>query len=179
MAKFVGAVRAGSGYVAKVYGALRADVLQRIYPKDVRMTEGGLSAKLHRTETSGAGKEVRNLTVSVPAAAWILDPDWLRSGCALWSAVGDDDRDFFLPRPSFDLTTFTERAAEAADMAALNLRALEALKVPKLEDRAAMKWAVGDEELSVGAVALVWTGHSERATLASGLAALGGSQGGA
>ena len=85
------------------------------------------------------------------------------------AAVGDEGRDYFLPRPASDMMGFMELAAETSDIAALNLMTLEALRVPKYVDQDGGRWVVGERPLLVGAVALVWTGHLERATLARAL----------
>ena len=156
----------------KVYGSLRSDNLQRIRPQEVRLQEGGLSARLQRTKTSGAGKKVKDLALFVPECAWILKKEWLAEGFKLWRDAAPWDRDYFLPRTAADLESFVHRAAEPADIAALNTRILEELLVPHPEGH--------DEEGGAGGELLLgrelvhsWSGHSERATLASGLASLG------
>ena len=149
--------------LVKVYGALRADDLQRIVPDDVELTESGLNARMRRTKTSGAGKKVKDLRLFVPAGAWLREEGWLALGFKLWRAEAPKRRDHFLPRPARDLKGFGDKAAEPADMAAVNSLVLEALRAPCSRGR----------PLLAKALVPVWSGHSERATVASGLAALG------
>ena len=66
----------------KVYGVLRTDDLQRIVPDDVLYSETGLTATLRRTETSGAGKKVRALTLFIPDFASISGEPWLGKASA-------------------------------------------------------------------------------------------------
>ena len=149
--------------LVKVFGALRADDLQRIVPDDVELTEAGLVARLRRTKTSGAGKKIKDLRLFVPAVAWIRGEGWLEVGYRLWREVAPGRRDHFLPRPLPDLTGFGVKVAEPADLAAMNAQVLEALVVP----------GSGGTPLLAKILVPVWSGHSERATLASCLAALG------
>ena len=84
------------------------------------------------------------------------------------------DADFFMPRPAWDMSGFMKKPAETADLTALYLRVLEALKVPvKVHEGDGWLWTHGRQELIGKELLPAWTGHSERATLASGLAALG------
>ena len=53
------------------------------------MLESGLSMKLRRTKTTGAGKKVRDLAAFVPSEAWVEKEFWLVTGYDLWFAVGD------------------------------------------------------------------------------------------
>ena len=64
----------------KIYGAMRADDLQRLSPKRISLTEGGFNGHLQRTKTSGAGKKVRDLFAFIPMSAWIVNSEWLREG---------------------------------------------------------------------------------------------------
>ena len=154
----------------KVYGVLRADDLQRIVPDDVLYSETGLTATLRRTKTSGAGKKVRALTLFIPDFASISGEPWLQIGYSLWKGVGDPRRDHFLPRPCEDLDSFVGAAATPGDMVALNAKVLTILKVPRVSDG---KVVLKEKRLIDDVVVPAWTGHSERATMTSSLAALG------
>ena len=61
----------------KVYGALRADDLQRLAPEDVSLREQGLTGVLRRITTTGAGKKVRTRPVFIPAGRGLVSEDWL------------------------------------------------------------------------------------------------------
>ena len=151
----------------KTFGVLRADDLQRISPDDVELQGSYLTAKMRRTKTSGAGKKVRDLTMFVLSSAWIVVEGWFRQGFELWRTSAPWARDYFLPRPSADLETFQQRMAEPSDIAALNTRVLEELEMSGEIPESAGAKLVGK---NLGAV---WSGHSERATLPTGLAAMG------
>ena len=85
----------------------------------------------------------------------------MTTGYDLWAEVGPRGRDYFLPRPAEDLQGFRSGPASSSDMAALLCRAMQELQAPS-----------GERMLSEQ-LAMVWTGHSERATLPSWLAAQG------
>ena len=159
----------------KVFGALRSGDLQRIDPAEVELQEGGLTARLLRTKTSGAGKKVKDLKLFVPTSAWICTEGWLEEGYGLWRRAAPWPRDHFLPRPTADLEGFFRKVAEPANIAALNTKVLEMLKVPVLDDKDAglEKMQYDEEKMLCDDLVPVWSGHSERATLASGLAAFG------
>lgn len=117
----------------KVFGALRTDDLQRIRSEDVHLQESGLTARLRRTKTSGAGKKVKDLTLFVPSSAWVGTRGWLEEGHGLWVRAAPWPRDHFLPRPAANLESFLHKVAEPADLAALSTRILEELKVPEVD----------------------------------------------
>ena len=58
----------------KLYGAMRADDLQRVRPDSVTLGEAGLVLKLLRTKVSGPGKRVRELVVFVPTGLGSTTP---------------------------------------------------------------------------------------------------------
>ena len=161
------------------YGALRADDLQRILPDNVQLTETGITMRLHRTKTTGAGKRVRDLVVHVPAHAWLASSGWMSVGHDLWKMHAPGKRDFFLPRPGPSLSSFGEKVAEPSDVAALNQALLEVLKVPvpkavkEADDTVEGGVFEGRDRLVDERLVGLWTGHSEISTLTSGLAAMG------
>ena len=154
----------------KVYGALRSDDLQRMRPDGVTLAENGFTAKLGRTKTTGGGKKVRELVVYVPREAWVAESSWLQAGFELWRALAPWDRDHFLPRPLPNLEAFEKWHAGTMDIAGLSSEALTRLCKPVV-----VAGRVGTEggRWIPKSAAKAWTGHSERATLASALASLG------
>ena len=82
----------------------------------------------------------------------------------LFKELEDEGRDHFLPRPASDLEGFMKGAATPTDIAALNIKALHVLKNTE------------GEECIGPALAMCWTGHSERSTLTSALIAVGASK---
>ena len=139
----------------KVYGGLRSDDLRRLAPADVAWAPEGLSGILRRTKTTGPAKKVRTLPLFIPAAATLSGEPWLERGFDFFRDVGDADRDHFFPRPSADLEGFRKGAATPMDMAALGVKVLTMVKD-------------GKGNLCVEpALAMCFTGHSERSTLTS------------
>ena len=45
--------------LVRVWGALRTDDCRGLLPDTIRVTEGGLEARLDRSKTSGPGRKVR------------------------------------------------------------------------------------------------------------------------
>ena len=70
------------------------------------------------------------MNMFIPSETWIKNEEWLGVGYNLWKSAAPWARDHFLPRPHGDLGGFIERVAEPADVAALNVKVLEELKVP-------------------------------------------------
>ena len=161
--------------LVKVYGALRADDMQRIRPAAVELNEGGLVATLCRTKTSGPGKALLHLKLFIPVEAYVSNPLWLAAGHALWVEDAHSQKDFFLARARGDLSGFEKKAASKSDMAGMMMRLLLELRVPKKvgEQDVAGGWVNAEEKFFAGPAVLAFTGHSERATLTSLLAALG------
>ena len=144
----------------KVWGVLRTDDIQRLRPDQVALGEAGLTGKLLRTKVSGPGKRIRELLLYIPIGAYMLDSNWLQVGFDLWRQTVDRKADFFLPRPVADWSGFTKKMATTADLAGIFTQALLLLRFR------------GTRVLPE-ALALSLTGHSERSTLTSFLAALG------
>ena len=76
----------------KLYGAMRADALQRVRPDSVSLGDAGLVLKLLRTKVSGPGKRVRELVVFIPTGTGIFNPEWLTVGYALWRSIAVEGR---------------------------------------------------------------------------------------
>ena len=57
----------------KVYGTLRWDDLRRLRPENARLTDGGFSAKLTQTKTSGTSKKVKVLPLFIARGASFMD----------------------------------------------------------------------------------------------------------
>ena len=159
----------------KIYGTLRWDDLQRLRPVDTALPQAGLVGRLSQTKTSGAGKKVRDLPLFIPRHAYVLVDSWLETGYALWARIGDSNRDYFLPRFVQDLEDCYHVPASSGDLAILGRITLEALKVPVSITTAegVSGWREGTAPLIPGPLIGGWTGHSERCTLPSILAAIG------
>jgi len=166
--------------LVKVYGTLRADDLRRLRPRDLALRTAGLTGTLVQTKTSGKGRKTRTLPLFVPREAFLAQPHWLEVGYGLWQKVGDPGRDYFIPRLEPDLIGFADAPASSADMASLNKLVLShlmvpvsAASVPVAPIAAGVPMKEGEARLLNSAMCEGWTGHSERATMPSVLAAMG------
>eukprot|EP00974_Lingulodinium_polyedra_P059113 5693350-Lingulodinium_polyedra.AAC.1 len=98
----------------------------------------------------------------------------MKVGFDLWAKVQPWDRDYFLPRPMSDYRDFHPKVATPADAGHVGRQLLAELKVPYLDMEASPPcWRSTEDPLVEGHLVDGWTGHSERATLPSALAALG------
>jgi hypothetical protein len=162
----------------KIFAVLRWDDLQRLRPRDVALRSSGLQGRLTQTKTSGAGKKVRDLPLYVPLEAFVIRASWLTVGYELWEKVGEDSRDFFLPRLSEDLRGFLAEPATSRDLSTLGTLVLAELGMPVYKEPLDFKkdvdegWRSGQDKLIPLVLVSGWTGHSERATLPSLYAAM-------
>ena len=118
---------------------------------------------------------MKDLAVYIPDTAWLCEPSWLKVGHDLWRTSAPEERDFFLPRPTPDFAEFGSSIPGYGDWAAMNSCVLERAKVVEnisSEDGIERYRATG-APLLPGRAPLWWTGHSERSTVTSGLAAMG------
>ena len=134
------------------------------------MGETGLSGELFRTKCSGPGKKVREFDLFVPVGATFAKTNWLETGFNLWAKLVPKDIDFFVPRLSANMEFFTKKAPSSSDLAGMQMKVLVMLRAPKLKDNLLRE---GEGPLLDEPMAMVWTGHSERATLTSLAAAVG------
>ena len=156
-------VRAFAWYrLLRHWTAMRWDDTVGIVPSRLRLMARGLAGRLERTKVSGPGKKIVTLPIFVAFDAYVCEPEWLKTGFALW---GSDpfsyERDYLLPLPSPDLTGVTKRRAEYSDCVCFSRQLMGSLVS---ED--------GGLLLHPSAVAF-WTEHSDRAGIDSWLAALG------
>ena len=148
--------------LVKVWATLRYDDHTWLRPSALSLTDGSLAAVLTRTKTSGAARKVRELPMIVSASCYFHDQGWLRVGFDLWKKMADYPRDYLLPRGSSDSNGVVRRMATYADASAAGHLLLRSLRAEG-----------GQAPLLPWKVAEFWSEHSERATVPSGLAALG------
>ena len=113
---------------------------------------------------------MKELPLHVPRDFFIIEPRWLEIGFGLWKDLGPHGRDFFLPRPREDMRSFSSNMAKPNDFAALNRAVLGELRRPV---RGEDGWGPGLAKVLPDALVAGWSGHSERCTLPSILAAAG------
>ena len=157
----------------KYWAALRQDDLLRIAPEDVEARAGALQARLTRTKTSGTGKKVRELPVTVPSTASYTGLPWATVGFGLFQAVEPSGRRWFLPRPMGDLSGFTTRVISNTESSWVARLVLSKLRVPAYDLDTGLWGSDSREYLLKGEWPRIWSTHSERASLVSLLATAG------
>lgn len=157
----------------KLWTASRTNDLFGLNPGSLRLTEHGLCGTLDRTKTSGPGKRVRFLPVFVSSRVFIMNPNWLGDGWAIWSQNEDMNfqRDYFLPLPTEDYQSARRVLADYARTVSLSKYFWSNLRAPVWRLDA---WHLSESHLfSVSDTLAFWTEHSERNWLVSVLASLG------
>eukprot|EP00435_Cladocopium_sp_Y103_P037330 s718_g9.t2 len=155
-------LRAGAWVkLLKIWASLRFDDVANMRLQMVWSYEGKLSGLLRRTKTTGGGKRVKELPFHVSSEAWIKEKDWVQVGLqALGKTLGG----------SFDLIVpaGTSRGVVMGD------------EIMTYQEAVAWSTEVMQELRDESGACLIphgweryWTEHSERATLASALAAVG------
>lgn len=155
-------VRAGAWIkLVKVWASLRFDDFANVKAGLIRFYDGSLSGILRKTKTTGAGKRVRELPIHVSEEAYIVEKEWLGRGLQLLGDLGPKDRELLVgsgmttgKMMGSKLMTYVEAVAISAEVFAAMRHPNGSFLVPDSWER-------------------FWTEHSERATLASDLAALG------
>eukprot|EP00435_Cladocopium_sp_Y103_P069397 s861_g33.t1 len=154
--------------LVKVWTGMRFSDTCGLLENTVELHGYGLIAVLAKTKTTGPGKKVLHLRIWVNVASWLQHRHWLEVGYDLWKrmgkAAGLADRDFGLPCPTRDLEGFSRRVANYS-MASKCSQALFGDLVCEYEGAMVPL-------LSVGA-GLLWSEHSERATIRSWADGLG------
>jgi len=142
----------------KVWASLRFDDAAHMRVDMVRCYDKKMSGLLRRTKTTGGGKRVKELPFHVSECAWIDDDDWLQVGVeVLGSAVGKSCS-FLIPAGVSQGLGVGDYVMAYQEAVSWSTEVMQELKdksgAPLIPHR-------------------FWTEHSERATLPSGLAALG------
>eukprot|EP00435_Cladocopium_sp_Y103_P034782 s391_g9.t1 len=148
--------------LVKVWTGMRFSDTCGMLESSMEMHSFGLTAILAKTKTTGPGKKVQHLRIWVNKDCWLREKRWLVCGYQLWKDLGKDagllERDFGLPCPAKDLRGFAKRMATYT-VASKCSQALFNELVCIYDDAEVPLLAV-----SAG---LLWTEHSERASLRS------------
>ncbi|CAE7206140.1 unnamed protein product [Symbiodinium natans] len=151
--------------LVKLWGCLRYSDTEGMPARTVQLQRRGLSARLERTKTSGAGKKREVLYAYVSKDAWLVCDEWLACGWKIWcdmsKAADLDGRDFFLARPRKDLDGLSGKMARYCHSAAMSQALFQRLKGVSREA------AAGEVPLMFAGIGTLWTEHSERATMRS------------
>ena len=155
-------IRAGAWVkLVKIWASLRFDDLAHMRVSMVQSYDGKMSGLLKRTKTTGAGKRVKELPFHISQDAYVKHDSWLTVGAQALGRTVAGHYDLLVPSGSSQqglaqdqVMAYQEAVGWSTDVMA-NLRREDGSRlVPDGWER-------------------FWTEHSERATLASGLAALG------
>ena len=96
---------------------MRFDDHRGLIPSRMRWSNASLRGVLVRTKTTGAGKKWELLHFCVDELAYLVAPDWLAVGWALWQEV-DQARDDFLVLPSSVFSSWVKAESRYADSVA-------------------------------------------------------------
>ena len=154
-----------------IWATLRADDLQHIDLKSVKLSQLGLKFCLRKTKTSGPGRKVGELFAYISRSSGLSGFDWLSEGMRLLS---NDElswaRDYFCPALSDAWEVTRKGVLDAGGLAILIRKMLGCLREPIVKSGA---WATSRNLLVPDTLRTYWSGHSARHTLPCIAAALG------
>ena len=150
----------------KLWMCLRHDDMQGL--SGLVLGARGLSGKLLRTKTSGAGKKLRVLPTFIHRWATLSGEDWLAEGMLLMGAEQfRGARDFFLPISTRDFEGCRPKMASYSECSGLSRSLMLDLFVPVFRGGS---WKESDVKLMTFPSPLYWSEHSERHWLPSAAA---------
>lgn len=144
----------------KLWASMRFDDAANLKTSELRYFDGHLIGMMQQSKTSGAGKRVRELPIYITKDAYALHDDWLAIGLELVKLQMPRDRVYVFPEGCFYGTKYGTSHVTYAEAVAGSTRTLAMLEGY-------------DGRLIPDGWERFWSEHSERATLPSGLAALG------
>ena len=98
----------------KSWGTLRFDVHRGLLPRDFKVSETGLLAKLTRSKVSGPDKQVNFRAVVIHSSACVQHKNWLSVGWELLQKGAPHERDCLLPTPSNNFRGFKTKELKSA-----------------------------------------------------------------
>ena len=147
--------------LVKVWASLRFSDVANIKSEHFKLYDGQIGGMLFKTKTTGAGKRVRELPIYIAPEAFIHHDNWMEIGCGLMRRANTSDGPYLFAEGIFENAatghspiTYQEASAASSDL------------MENLSDESSKKLIPTGRER-------YWTEHSERATIASGLAAIG------
>ena len=144
----------------KMWASMRFDDAAHLKTSELRFYDGQLVGMMHQSKTTGAGKRVRELPIFIAKDAYVLHDDWLSVGFDLVKLQMPREREYLFPEGCFYGKVYGASHVKYAEAVAGSSKTLALLEgyngrlIPSGWER-------------------FWSEHSERATLPSGLAALG------
>ena len=146
--------------LVKAWASLRFSDAANLRCGMLRFYDGKLCGMLLKTKTTGAGKRVRELPVFVGPDAFIVHKEWLGVGFELLKDASSQEGPFVFGEGIFNRVATGHTQMKYYEAAAIGADVMEE-----------MRTLDGTKMLPEGWCRF-WTEHSERATLASGLAAI-------
>ena len=155
-------LRAGAWVkLLKIWSSLRFDDVAHMRREAIQSYDGKLSGLMRRTKTTGGGKRVKELPFHVSENAWVEHEGWLKAGQeALGRAVGGSYQ-LLVPAGCSRGAAVGDYVMSYQEAVAWTTEVMQEMKDP------------GGNRLIPHGWERFWTEHSERATLSSGLAAIG------
>ena len=146
--------------LVKLWTGMRFSDTCGMLEKTLELHTYGLTAVLAKTKTTGPGKKVQHLRIWANASCWLRREGWLKTGFELWKEMGREaglaERDFALPCPSKHLRSFAKRMATYSVASKCSQALFNDLRC--VYDGAVVP-------LLAVSTGLLWTEHSERATM--------------
>ena len=147
--------------LVKAWGALRFSDISNVKGNHFKLVDGNLVGLLFKTKTTGAGKRIRELPIYISSGAYVREERWLSVGFELVKRASTEEGPFVFSEGIFTETATGQTPMKYHEASAASADLFESL----LDERGRKLIPTGWERF--------WTEHSERATLSSGLAAVG------
>ena len=96
------------------WGTLRFDDHRGLLPRDFKISETGLLAKLSRSKVSGPEKRLNFRVVVIHSSAYVQHKNWLSIGWELLQKGAPHERDYLLPSPSNNFRGFKTKELKYA-----------------------------------------------------------------
>ena len=142
---------------------LRFDDHRGLLPRDFKVSETCLLAKLTRSKVSGPDKHLNFRVVVIHASAYVQHKNWLSTGWELLLKGAPDERDYPLPAPSNNYRGFKTKELKYATAFAVQTQIISLASYRGLK-------------IFQGSTGHYYTPHSGRNFMPSGTAVLGFSQ---
>ena len=151
---------------------MRVDDLQSVLPETLRISTRGMTMRMNRTKTTGAGKIHGHVHAFIERSVGFTGNDWLEEGFNLMRhETSIFPRDYLIPGPNKSWTGFSRKLVQPPQMANFFRMVLQSLGTPKWEDSHwRINWMM---ERVPGDMSLFWTGHSPRHFLPQAAASIG------
>ena len=147
--------------LVKAWASMRHSDMVNLRTGSLRYYDGKLAGSLYQTKTTGAGKRVRELPIFIGREAHVAHQGWLGVGYELVKEMEPVERDWVFQEGVFHLNVCRGGQLKYAEAVAASAEVLASLSDGDGNRIIPQGWE------------RFWTEHSERATLASGLAAIG------